>query len=173
MTVNWKDAQLGTILTTDPAVALWTYIKNNWSQSTGYTVPAVVDIKFDTKFGLHTGFMNYVIVENINTSENDQILGRGRMRITDNKRIQIWCQGSSAKNTKWNIENHIRSIINANPTAMQATYGIDLIRITSFQEIYTEPVDDDSRNDRAPATKGQWISRSRALCTMIYDLYSS
>jgi|SRR6185312_3688826 len=173
MVVNFKDAQLGTVLTTDPAVALHTYLSANWTQNTGYTVPAANTIKFDTKFGLHTGFMNYIIVENISTNETEQTLGRQRMRIYDNKRIQIYCQGSTAKTTKWNIENHIRSIINANPTAMQATYGIDLLTITSFQEIYTEPVDDDSRTDRAPATKGNWVSRSRALVTMIYDLYSS
>lgn len=167
---NYLDAQLGTVLTQDPVVSIFTYLKNNWGQSTGYSPPAVGTIKFDSKFGLVTGFLNYVIVERMPCVEEDQTLGRGRKRIHDNMRIQIFCQGSSAINNRWLMEMHIRSILDANPIALR-TNGIDEIGISGFVPIYTGQSDNEITN-RTPATKGMWIARSRATLEVIYDLFA-
>lgn len=171
MVFNYNVAQLGGPFTQDPVVSLFTYLKNNWTQATGYSPPAASAIKFDSKFGLVTGFNNYVIVERMPATEEDQTVGKTRKRVYDNMIIQIYCQGSSAINNRWLMEMHIRSIIDANPTALR-TNGIDEIGITTFQPILTDYEKDSDITDRAPANKGLWISRSRAKVELIYDLYA-
>ena len=169
------NAQLSGVFTTDPAVALWTYLKNNWDIATGYTSTpdyglaggSITKIKFDTKFGDMIGY-NFVIVENMPVTIKPQDLGAGRFRYTDTKRIQIMTEGTSAKNLKWNMERHIDSIINGNVTGMQATYGIDEILLSEFVEI---PVDVTEAEITERKASRVLTARSRALVTMIYDQY--
>jgi len=137
LTEKLLNARLNAVFSTDPAVGLWTWLKSVWDTTTGYTVPAKTAIKFDTKFGSMKGFYNYIIVENMPTIVTPQTLGGSRYENTEVKRIQILCVGTSAKNTKWNMERHIDSLINGNPTGMQTTYGINTIQCGTFSEIGT------------------------------------
>lgn len=168
MTNKLLNAQLGGIFTVDPAVALWTFIKANWGVVTGYTVPAVGNVKFDTKFGDMIGY-NFVIVENMPVDIKPQILGAGRFRYMDTKRIQIMCEGTSAKNTKWNMERHIDSIVNGNVTGMQATFGIDEVLLSEFVEIPVDVTEAEITDRKASRVL---TARSRALATLIYDQVS-
>lgn len=172
MVNNYVTAQTGEAFSTDPVVSLFTYLSDNWDQDTGYNPPASNLIKFDSKFGLATGFYNYVIVERMPSKDTDLTLGRARKRIFDYFRVQVFCQGKSAINNRWNMEMHIRSIIDANPTALR-TSGIDEMGITAFTTIVTENSGDADVTNRIPSTKGNWISRSRATCEMIYDLVAT
>ena len=163
--------RLGTALPTDPSVALWTYVKSIWGSSTGYTVPANTAIKFDTKFGDFKGFFNYFIVENMPKITKPQVLGAGRFHTDEVKRIQIMCVGTSAKDTKWKIEQHIQSLINGNITGMQTTYGIDEMILSDFQEIPTSE-SDTFKTDMQPNT-GFQKARSFATVTLKYDQYQT
>lgn len=160
-------AQLGTAFTVDTAVGLWTYLKSIWATSTGYTVPDVTKVKFDTKFGEQKGFYNFIIVENMPIMSKPQILGAGRFRYNDVKRIQVMCLGPSAKNTKWLIEQHIESLLNGNVTGMQATYGVDEFILEEFTEIFVQP--DPNITALMPTKIDQ--ARSRATIRLIYDKY--
>ena len=162
-----KNAQLGTAFTVDTSVGLWTYLKSIWGTSTGYAVPDVTKVKFDTKFGEQKGFFNFVIIENMPIQSKPQILGAGRFRYNDVKRIQVMCLGPSAKNNKWLMEQHIESLLNGNITGMQATYGVDEFILTEFSEIFVQP---DPNITALMPTKID-MARSRALVTLIYDKY--
>ena len=162
-------AQLGTAFTVDPSVGLWTYLKSIWGTVTGYTVPDVTKIKFDTKFGEQKGFFNFIIIENMPQTIKPQILGAGRFRTNDVKRLQVMCLGPSCKNVKWNMEKHIESLLNGNITGMQATYGIDEFLLSEFTEIFVQP---DPNITALMPTKID-MARSRALVTLIYDEYQT
>ena len=163
------NARLGTVQTVDNAVGLWTYLKSIWTTTTGYTVPAVADIRFDTKFGEQKGKYNFVIVENMPQTIKPQILGGERDTIHDVKRIQIMCLGPSAKNNKWLMEKHIDSLLNGNKTGMQTTYGIDEMLLSEFVEIPVQP--DPNITSLMPTKIDQ--ARSRALITLKYDNYAT
>src|SRR3990167_2319195 len=148
-----------------------TWITANWSQVTGYTVPASSAIKIDTKFGSGKGFFNFLIIEEMPKKTSSQTLGNGRYTITEVKRIQIMCVGTTAKTTKYNMEKHIESLVNGNPTAMQTTYGIDWITLTDFNEIPTSETDETITNLQ-PNTAFQ-KARSTALITFRYETETS
>lgn len=160
------NSRLGTALTTDPSVALWTYIKSIWGTSTGYTVPVNTAIKFDTKFGEMKGFYNYFVVENMPKSVKPTVLGAARFHTDEVKRIQILCVGTSAKNTKWNMEQHIQSLVNGNVTGMWS-YGIDEMILSDFQEIPTSE-SETIKTNLQPNT-GFQKARSFATVTLRYD----
>ena len=164
------NSRLGTAFTTDPSVALWTYVKSIWGTSTGYTVPANTAIKFDTKFGEVKGFYNFFVVENMPSSHKPQIIGANRFSVSEVKRIQIMCVGKSAKNVKWNMENHISSLINGNITGMQS-YGIDSMILSDFTEIPTTETET-IKTDLQPNV-GFQKTRSFATVTLRYDLESA
>jgi len=161
------NSRLGTVFTTDPAVTLWTIIKNNWTNSTGYTVPTQATVKFDTKFGEFKGFFYYVIIENMPTFVTSQILGNSRYLYEDKKRLQILAIGSDAKDKKWKMERHIESIINGNPTLAQTTYGIDVVTISEFTEIPTDETEATTTN--LNPTKGFHKARSFATVTLRWE----
>lgn len=77
------------------------------------------------------------------------------------------CIGTTAKTTKYNMEKHIESLVNGNPTAMQTTYGIDWINLTQFNEIPTSETDTTLTNLQ-PNT-GFEKARSTALVTFRYE----
>ena len=81
------------------------------------------------------------------------------------------CIGTTAKITKWNIERHIESLVNANSTDMQTTYGIDTIQLTDFNEIATGE-NDTTISNLQPNTGFEKV-RSSALVTMRYESESS
>ena len=164
------NARLAAVFTTDPAVGLWTYVKAHWTDVTGYSPPVVGLIKFDTKFGSAKGFYNYFIVENMPQDVKPQTLGGARYRYNDVKRVQILCVGTSAKNNKWLMEQHIDSIINGNPTGMQTTYGIDEFLLTSFTDIVGES---DVQITGLMPNKADQVARSRALVNLMYDKYAT
>ena len=161
------NSRLGAVFSTDPAVALWTVIKNNWTNSTGYTVPTQATVKFDIKFGAFKGFFYYVIVENMPNFIKPQILGNSRYVYEDKKRLQVLAIGSDAKDKKWKMERHIESIVNGNPTLAQTTYGIDVVTISDFTEIPTEEIDSTTTN--LNPTKGFHKARSFATVTMRWE----
>ena len=160
-----------TAISPDPSISFDTWLTANWSITTGYTVPAITAIKVDTKFGSTKGFFNYIIIEEMPKNIKPQILGSGRYTNIEVKRIQILCIGTTAKVTKWNIERHIESLVNGNPTDMQTTYGIDLIQITDFNEIPTAE-SDQSITSLQPNT-GFQKARSTAQLTMKWESESS
>lgn len=162
------NSRLGAVFSTDPAVGLWTWLKSVWTTSTGYSVPAAAAIKFDTKFGEQKGFLNFVIVENMPSATTPQTLGGERYETVDTKRIQILCIGTSAKNTKWLIERHINSLINSNPTGMQATYGINEIQLSDFTDI-GNTVENDAKITTLQPTRDFQRARSRATVTLKYE----
>lgn len=164
------NAQLAAVFSVDPAVALWTYVKAQWTTVTGYSPPVVGLIKFDTKFGSQKGYFNYFIVENMPQAIKPQTLGGARYRYNDVKRVQILCVGPSAKNNKWLMEQHIDSIINANARGMQTTYGMDEIQLTSFTDVVGET---DVQITGLMPNKEDQVARSRALVTLIYDKYAT
>lgn len=108
---------------------------------------------------------NFVIIENMPKIIKPQILGKGRTRTEDVKRLQIYCVGHSSKNNKWLMERHIDSLINGNPTGLNAD-GIDRMELSEFVEI--EPSADNPKAPGLPTT----IARSRALVILTYDQYN-
>lgn len=155
----------------DPSLSLKTFLSNNWSTTTGYTVPTSTAIKFDTKFGSGKGFFNFVLIEEMPKKINPQILGSGRYVNIEVKRIQIMCIGTTAKITKWNMERHIESLINGNPTGLQTTYGIDWFHVTDFNEIPTS--ENDTTITNLQPNTGFEKARSSAQITMRYESEST
>ena len=100
-----------------------------------------------------------------------QTIGAGRYTNIEVKRIQILCIGTTAKVTKWNIEKHIESLVNGNPTGMQTTYGIDWMQLTDFNEIITSETDDTITNLQ-PNT-GFQKARSTAQITLKWESEAS
>ena len=161
------NSRLSTAMPTDPSVALWTWVKSIWGTSTGYTVPANTAIKFDTKFGEFKGFYNYWIVENMPKNHKPQVLGALRFEVEEVKRIQIMCVGTSAKDTKWKMEQHTQSLINGNVTGLQTTYGIHSVILSDFQDIPTAETETVKTNLQ-PNT-GFQKARSFATVTLRYE----
>lgn len=159
------NAQLSAVFSQDPTISLKNYLSTNWATVTGYSPPAAAAIKFDTKFGSFTGF-NLVIIEEMPKSVESQIVGKGRTRVTETKRLQIWCRGSSAKNNRYLMEKHIDSLINSNPTGLTSD-GIDEMHLDDFTEI--PQITDDEINKAQPQRQEVW--RSRATVRLVYDLY--
>lgn len=171
MTNKLINSDLGAVFSTDPSVALWTYIKSIWGTTTGYTVPANTAIKFDTKFGSGKGFFNFFVVENMPSSIRPQTVGGSRYTVEEVKRIQIMCIGTSAKDTKWKMEQHILSLLNSNLSGMTATYGIKIMNISEFQEIPTSETEQTITNLQ-PNT-GFQKARSFATVRLRYELEST
>ena len=155
----------------DPSISFDTWLSANWATNTGYTVPAISAIKVDTKFGSTKGFFNYIIIEEMPKKITPQTVGANRYTNVEVKRIQIMCIGTTAKVTKWNMERHIESLVNGNPTGMQSTYGIDWIQLTDFNEIPTSETDDSITNMQ-PNT-GFQKARSTAQITMRWESESA
>lgn len=155
----------------DPSVSFDTWLSANWATNTGYTVPALSAIKVDTKFGSTKGFFNYIIIEEMPKKITPQTVGANRYTNVEVKRIQIMCIGTTAKVTKWNMERHIESLVNGNPTGMQTTYGIDWIQLTDFNEIPTSE-DDGTITNMQPNT-GFQKARSTAQITMRWESEST
>jgi len=170
MTSKLLNARLSAI-TPDPSKSFDTWLTANWGTVTGYTVPLIAAIKVDTKFGSTKGFFNFIVIEEMPKNISPQTIGSGRYVNTEVKRIQVMCIGTDAKTTKWNIEKHIESIVNGNPTDMQTTYGMDTIHITEFNEIST------GENDGVITTMqpntGFQKARSSGILTMKYEAYSA
>ena len=158
-----KLAQLGTAFTQDPSISLKNYLSTNWSTVTGYTVPISNAVRFDTKFSNMSG-ENFVVIENMPQTIKPQILGKGRTRTQDVKRIQILCIGHSSINNRWSMEQHIDSLINGNPLGM-ITDGIDIIELSDFTLLENTP--DNTKMPSSVVVK----SRSKATCTLTYDKY--
>ena len=151
----------------DPSISFDTWLSANWTTSTGYTVPALSAIKVDTKFGSTKGFFNYIIIEEFPKKITPQMVGASRYTNVEVKRIQIMCIGTTAKVTKWNMEKHIESLVNGNPTGMQTTYGLDWIQLTEFNEIPTSETEQTITNLQ-PNT-GFQKARSSALITLRWE----
>lgn len=164
------NSRLGTV-SPDPSISFDTWLTSMWATTTGYTVPDISAIKTDTKFGSGKGFFNFIIIEEMPKNTKPQTIGSGRYNHTEVKRIQIMCIGTTAKVTKWNMERHIESLVNGNPTAMQTTYGIDEIHITDFNEIPTSETDD-TITKLQPNT-GFQKARSTAQITMKWQSESA
>ena len=164
------NSRLGAIIP-DPSISFDTWLTANWAVSTGYTVPTIDKIKVDTKFGSTKGFFNYIIIEEMPKKITPQIVGAGRYTNIEVKRIQIMCIGTTAKVTKWNMEKHIESLVNGNPTSMQTTYGIDWIQLTDFNEIPTSETDETISNMQ-PNT-GFQKARSTAQISMRWESEAS
>ena len=164
------NSRLGAIIP-DPSISFDTWLTANWSTITGYTVPAISAIKVDTKFGSTKGFFNYIIIEEMPKKITPQTIGAGRYVNIEVKRIQILCIGTTAKITKWNIEKHIESLVNGNPTGMQTTYGIDWMQLTDFNEIPTSETDETITNQQ-PNT-GFQKARSTAQITLRWESEST
>ena len=164
------NSRLGAVIP-DPSISFDTWLSANWTTSTGYTVPALSAIKVDTKFGSTKGFLNYIIIEEFPKKITPQMVGASRYTNVEVKRIQVMCIGTTAKVTKWNMERHIESLVNGNPTGMQTTYGIDWIQLTDFNEIPTSETDQTITNLQ-PNT-GFQKARSSALITMRWESEAS
>lgn len=158
-------------ITPDPSVSFDTWLSANWATVTGYTVPTSSAIKIDRKFGSGKGFFNFIIIEEMPKRITPQIVGSGRYVNFETKRIQIMCIGTDAKTTKWNMERHIESLVNGNPTGMQTTYGIDWIHLTEFNEIPTSE-NDQTLTNLQPNT-GFQKARSTAQITMRWESEAS
>lgn len=159
------NAQLSAVFSQDPSISLKSWLSTNWTTTTGYSPPAAALVKFDTKFHSFTG-MNLVIIEEMPKTTESQTLGKGRTRVTETKRLQIWCRGSSAKNNRYLMEKHIDSLINGNPTGLQSD-GIDEMHLDDFTEI--PQITDDEINKAQPQRQEVW--RSAAQVRLAYDLY--
>ena len=164
------NSRLGAVIP-DPSISFDTWLTANWATVTGYTVPAITAIKVDTKFGSTKGFFNYIVIEEMPKKITPQTVGSGRYTNVEVKRIQIMCIGTTAKVTKWNMERHIESLVNGNPTGMQTTYGIDWIQLTDFNEINTSETDETITNMQ-PNT-GFQKARSTAQISMRWESEST
>ena len=164
------NSRLGAVIP-DPSISFDTWLTANWATVTGYTVPAITAVKIDTKFGSTKGFFNYIIIEEMPKKITPQIIGASRYVNVEVKRIQILCIGTTAKVTKWNIEKHIESLVNGNPTGMQTTYGIDWMQLTDFNEIPTSEKEETITNLQ-PNT-GFQKARSTAQITMRWESEAS
>ena len=165
MTNKMLNSQLSGVFTQDPSISLKNFLSTNWTVVTGYVPPIATTIRFDTKFGNMSG-ENFVVIENMPQTIKPQILGKGRTRTVDTKRLQIYCVGHSSKDNKWKMERHIDSLINGNPTGLTAN-GIDIMELGEFVEIEAAP--DNPKNPAGTTV----IARSRALVTLTYDEYQA
>jgi len=164
------NSRLSAAFTTDPSVALWTYIKSIWGTVTGYTVPAVATVKFDTKFGEQKGFFYFVIVENMPENIKPLQIGAATFMYESVKRLQIFCIGPSAKDKKWKMERHIESLINGDLRGMQTTYGINSVTISQFSEL---PGEGETNQKNESPTKDFQVARSYALVTLRHEAYQT
>lgn len=147
---------LGTPFVTEPRQALRDYLYNNY----GLADPAKADVRFDLTFG-STG-RNFVVVENNSRSNKPQILGNGRRKYTDTKRIQVLCKGmTNAQSNLFKIEEELDRIINTNIAGMNS-YGINEVQLSEFVPLSTNP------DGKKTLTK-EYVYRSRALCTLTYE----
>src|SRR3990167_5756709 len=116
----------------DTSVGLKSFLSDNYTLS----APAKASVNFDTKMD-RLEKENHIIVTRMPNTAKHELLGGGRYRYLDVKRVQVICTGHSALNNRYLIEQHLDDIINANIKGMQATYGIDEIQITNFTAINT------------------------------------
>jgi len=165
-----KNSRLNAAFTTDPSVALWTYIKSIWGTTTGYSPPASATVKFDTKFGEQKGFFYFVIIENMPETIKPLQIGAATFMYDAVKRLQIFCIGPTAKDKKWKMERHIESLINADLKGMQTTYGINSVRISQFTELPGE-VESEQKNESP--TKEFQVARSYALVSMTFEQFQT
>jgi len=146
----------------DTSIDLKTFLSANYTLSS----PAAASINFDTKFE-RLNKPNHIIVERMPRLIKPEVLGAGRFRYEDVKRIQIICTGQSALNNRYLIEEHLDDIVNANPTGMQATYGIDELLLTNFTTIRVVTEDQLNHVQAIPTE----TARSFAECHMWYSKY--
>lgn len=146
----------------DTSVDLKTFISDNYDLS----APAKTSVNFDTKMA-RLEKENHVIITRMPKASKHELLGGGRRRYTDVKRVQVICTGHSALNNRYLIEQELEDIINANIRGMQTTYGIDEIEITSFTAFNTFT---DQQMDNLEA-EAKATARSFAEVIMKYDNY--
>src|SRR5579885_486526 len=165
-------------LLTDPSVQLVNFLKTNWpaggANTTGtadaelmpYNPPTTLgNIKFDTKFKNVMNAKHAIVVQNLVQNIRPAVLGMSRVSHEDIKRIQVWATGTSfsdAVNKRWEMEQQIESLINANPLSIPATRGA---LITNFTQI---SAGDDSEISKGVVNAAS-IARSYALCYLYYD----
>jgi len=158
MSSNLVTAQTGAAFTQDPSITLLNYIKNNWVIAD----PPVADINFDTKLARFDKHL-HVIVENMPELVRQQVLGAGRFRITDTKRVQLRGDRPTAKDKIWKMKERIEAIINANPLGMQSN-GIDFAFVVDYQDVIEAP-----QGDATNETVTYGLMVGRFLVEMTYD----
>lgn len=155
--MSLSTAQTGQPFDTDPAISLKTYLFDSWSLSN----PTSDQITFDTKFA-NMARLNNIIIKPLITSMTPQTLGPSRYHYTARFNIHIVCQGHSAKNNKFLIEQEVQRIIAPNPTGLNSA-GIDIITIDDFREI-------ENPQTGPTMTQNYTVARSIASVTMLYDM---
>src|SRR6185312_14459764 len=93
----------------------------------------IASVYFDDKWA-RADYANNVIIEQLRIEEQDQSLGKARIRYHHYFQVQIFCKGENAINNRFLIEQHIEDIINANPTAERGD-GIDEMYITGWTPV--------------------------------------
>lgn len=162
-----KVAQLGTAFVQDPAISLMKFLKTNWDQPVVFTAVPKANINFDTKWA-RADFPNSIIIEQMNVKSEDQALGRTRIRYHHYFKIQVFCKGTSALNNRYQIEQHLEDLINANSTAERGD-GFDEFGIEGWQPVQTWT--DDEISKVTVTTKNTTESRSKAIVHVIYEKY--
>lgn len=166
-------AQTGTPMPQDPAISLKFLLQTSdltdpigqWG-STGAnpSLPAAAAVNVDTKWG-PSGMHNKILIENMPRLTEYQQLGGARIRTTDVKRVQVWCDTLNAVTNKWLIEEEIRRLIMANKLGFKAV-GIDeVLLMQGFQDIDVSGMDGDADQ----VQRGGYLARSYCLVKMIYD----
>lgn len=162
-----KVAQLSAAFTTDPAISIKSYISGNWDQPSTFLPVPLAQVYFDTKFAKILD--NNIIVRELNKIIDKQTLGASRFRYHHFFKVHILCKGNAAINNRYQIEQHIEDIINANPK--DNTDGFDEFFINSFLPIQIE--NDQLLNQLKIDTKMTTVSRSAATIEAIYDKYTA
>ena len=158
-------------ITPNTTASFDTWLTSKWSQITGYTVPAASAIKIGTEFGSGKGFFNFILIEEMPKRITPQMVGASRYTSVETKRVQIMCIGTAAKTTKYNMEKHIESLVNGNPTDMQTTYGIDWMQLSEFNEIQTS--ENDSVITNLTPNTGFQKARSSAVLNLRFETEAS
>ena len=166
-------AQTGAPFTQDPAISLMNMLNGDptsspvglWgSTGASASLPAYTLVRFDTKYSRYDKHI-LVIVERMPFTFEQQTLGMTRFRVTENRRIQIWCDTNQARNNRWLTEQELFRIINANPLYLQGN-GIDYIYTDGQGVISTSDVTDTSREVGTELT----LVKSYLNVKMVYDV---
>jgi hypothetical protein len=109
--------------------------------------------------------MYAVVVEKLAATITIQTLGKQRVRVRDNYRIQVFARGFNSIDKSYKMCQYLDDLIGANPTALRSA-GIDEMHLEAFEPINTQ----DERPNTGEA-KSQLITRYVAPVVLIYDKY--
>lgn len=135
------NASIGTVPSTDPAIALMNHLRNNWNggfvngpngSAGGFffgpgsfvgSTPQMSQIIFDTKYR-NVGSRYGCFVKRRSTPLSIDVIGASRQTFNETFDVVLYAKGDNADDVLWQMKERCKSRINANPQAL-LSYGIE------------------------------------------------